>query len=919
MSGRSHIAHWIALAVAVGYSTPIQAEPVAGEGVQFSYDDQDTPTASGPDKDFPGIEKIFKNPALQSGLASGADAINRSIDSLMESVFYSLLDNKLVYQFNDNVFISLNLTRDVYSTSTGEYVVADRASFGPGFVQELGKVHGIPINFGSEAGVEVLDIYLTTDGKRVAEQQDLPWWRRTLNNWFGVLPILSAILPPSFNPNELYDPFHQLETPFSFPKSVDSFKRMPIGTIRSYSLSGGVHLGVDLGAGFIDKKTKSAIAALPGISAGLPYSVFKTGEHRINVLKRSENLAWVGLTDLKRTGHVLSPLIGAPLYFLTGTIPYWKGFKVNFFPLDVELSQALVDRFDQLYAYDLSNPWAQTAYLDAIKGDFTSSAYLTAQERKDGVKTGVLYLFTREKSGVEAGRRSSQNLAVLRHQREHSRSLAESKITDSRGTYYVLESNTDTNDELWNILVGSSENKVHQDSLLTVQRVEEKATGTEAQIRYVFSETANPIGLTLTLNIADRFLTTLDYRRYLAAIESFTRLPLNGMPEFNLVSAPRLKAFREQSALGTPRNQSFVIHPMEQHLGDFSATATIFVSTAVLEEVLRLGEPKWWEAFAQAYDQEEPERWKSINRDRDLMLQGRWLPASLLYPLRAINVRSPAVDAIREITERVAGLKRLSMAQDPLDARNALHSFFNSDYPERTARALLSMVDPEKFPRSVSFYAKPKGDGTDELKELYRSINGKIVRSRLPQPIQERYGWLKEKLGEFSPTAVRERRNRPHIGRIFVETVVPKAAVKPKVSKATKGIKPELPDETRRVRVRLHVKNMSPVLNGRFFVRIEQAGRLALGKLVLAEEVLNLPASVGEPGERLAPDTLPYDFYLNGSESPFQGMMYDRAMAGGGGDFTVSLSASIDGVVFSDERQFKFRFSDGKLMKPLEE
>ena len=40
-----------------------------------------------------GVFGIFDNPALASGLANGAEALNNSVTTLMDSIFYDLLDN----------------------------------------------------------------------------------------------------------------------------------------------------------------------------------------------------------------------------------------------------------------------------------------------------------------------------------------------------------------------------------------------------------------------------------------------------------------------------------------------------------------------------------------------------------------------------------------------------------------------------------------------------------------------------------------------------------------------------------------------------------------------------------------------------------------------------------------------------------
>ena len=77
------------------------------------------------------------------------------------------------------------------------------------------------------------------------------------------MPLLELILPPSFNVNEMYDPFHRVEVPFTFPLSIETARSMDLGSIKSYSISGGINLGVELGVGihgFKDQVTSGASA-----------------------------------------------------------------------------------------------------------------------------------------------------------------------------------------------------------------------------------------------------------------------------------------------------------------------------------------------------------------------------------------------------------------------------------------------------------------------------------------------------------------------------------------------------------------------------------------------------------------------------------------------------------------------------------
>jgi hypothetical protein len=204
---------------------PITSKPQAPTAAEttstiIEYDDS-TPDESDITSVRP-IERLFKNPIFASGISSGADAINQSIETLMESLFYNLMDNKLKWPLTDSANINLGFTRDVFNARSGAYVVVDRFGIGPDYSRELYRYNGIPVTLGANQSTDVYDIYLRNDPMRVIDNKNLPWWRIATNNWFGALPLLEAILPPSFNPNEMYDPLKRLESPFTFPLSIPS-------------------------------------------------------------------------------------------------------------------------------------------------------------------------------------------------------------------------------------------------------------------------------------------------------------------------------------------------------------------------------------------------------------------------------------------------------------------------------------------------------------------------------------------------------------------------------------------------------------------------------------------------------------------------------------------------------------------------
>ena len=312
------IASWLLIASpAWGQSDEAEVGPKETTSVQITFDESDSEDNS--QSIAPPIEQLFKNPALSAGLASGADAINRSVESLLDALFYSLLDNDLRYDMTDHSWFSANLQRDVFSAPSGAYIVVDRIDMGPRYSREMWRVHDIPVTLGVEGSVEVLQIYLRSDGMRLAEQSELPVWRRLVNNWFGLLPLASALLPPSFNENELYDPLRQAATPFIFPLEIETFYDMPVGSIRSYAISGGATYSLGF-EGLIDKTTRDALETLEGLKESLPYQIFVRGEHRINVLRRGEHKAWVGMSKINRAGHSISTVLGNTLFLLSGSI-----------------------------------------------------------------------------------------------------------------------------------------------------------------------------------------------------------------------------------------------------------------------------------------------------------------------------------------------------------------------------------------------------------------------------------------------------------------------------------------------------------------------------------------------------------------------------------------------------------------------
>lgn len=877
----------------------------------------------------PPIEQLFQNPAIASGLASSADAINRSVESLMDSLFYSILDNEKNLHITDEAWFSTSLKRDVYSTPSGSYVVMDRFQLGPRYAKELWRIHDIPISLGIDGTVEVMQVYLRTDGMRLAEQQELSPLRRWVNNWFGLLPLAATVLPPSFNQNELYDPVTQLKTPFSFPLDLEGFQTMPVGSIRSYAISGGIQVAADI-AGAQGVSTRDALDKAFGMTLTMPYAIFKRGEHRINVLRRGEYSAWVGVKDLNRLGHSLSPLAGTTYHVFHGALAarlfdwdwVWKGVPLAVLPMDMSYEQAVADLFDQVYEYDLQNPSALDAYEAAVKGDFVPSRlrYLDAKEK--GLDTGVAFHFSRIQDRNENVSRNGPNVAVYKRERARDHSESEIEITDPDGKFYVLESALGIEDKTWDVLVGEEQGRVQHTLEMKVRRVMEKpeaegenalqkdlANVTDEPYSYAFEADPDPYRLTIGLNIQDRYVDVVEYYSYVDDLRFFSGLDLQNVPALKLRDPAEQEARRRSVYFSEPTDFVKEVHVTATYLGRFGAQATMTFSTEELDRILATPEDEVWAAFARAFGMDE-KVWRDPAERASYGYQMRWFGAFFLYPTRLLNVRIAPADAIKEATNAVKQLAAIKQATTPLEKLDGFQKLLDTDHPRHLARALLELSDKEKVPRRVSFSAQPKGSARHEVKTEYGRLNNMIFRAGPPFPEPGRYARAQAKLANFFLDQPLQAQARPHISGIEVKTRTVPASVRSLEDDPSVG--GELNRDTKHVFLEVTANGLDAAGPAKVYVRVEQAGRIKIGKLELAEKVLDLtPADLrSSDGEDQR-----YQFYLTGPLSPLSNFMLNQAV-GSGDEFLVTLAVSREGAIWSDERAVEFRFHRGQLTPP---
>jgi hypothetical protein len=853
------------------------------------------------------IERLFKNPVFASGISSGADAINHSIDSLMESLFYGMLDNKIAWPLTGSSSINLNATRDVFSARSGAYVVVDRLGIGPSYSRELYRYNDIPVTLGAHQSSDVYDIHLRTDPMRVNENRTLSWWRVAVNNWFGVLPILEAVLPPSFNANEMYDPLNRVQSPFTFPLSIESAKSMDIGSIKSYAISGGVNLGIDTAQGMHGFKDQ-VFTGPNSLDFKLPLSVFRTGEYRINVLKKDTNAVWVGLSDMNRLGQRIETKLGKTYYLLSKTIPLWKGMPAPIFPIDFAIEEAIGDLFSHVYAFDLRNSEAQSAYLEAVHGNFAAAHVSWLRAREDKLDTGVVYFYTKKERRFETSVATGHNVFVKNKRTNRTHSDAEIEITDDTDKYYILEAKEDSDRGQWDMLTGRAEEKISLQADLLVRKVVEKEnTENSLKSRYEFVATENPIDLSFSLSITDKFVETEDLAEYLAELRQFTMLATNGVPRFD-VREPDLLAKRRRAAYFLQdQGPEQLLHVTPTHLGRFEGYASIKLTNDQLSEIAGKPRGELWLAFCKAFGVTKA---KTCSKWEQSLLTRNFYRITSLFskPMRLVDYKWKTADTVNEVEESIAALKKFNKFKSPEQRQAALREFFATEYPIERVHALLSLLDLSQVPRSIELESQPKGNASDSVKDRFRKINGLRFSGEAAFPPPARYDSNKAIESKFDPANLAFTGSKPVIKKIslYRDDVDERAQKFKAKNKRMKDSDSEHPI----LIVKLGISKLKSPEFVHVYAKLEQAGKVQLAKLKLFEDVIDIP--IANDLDFAGPDRVNVQVRLSGPQSVLANMISEDSLSSGG-EFRLTVAASGNSLLWSDEKTLEFRLLNGRL------
>lgn len=821
---------------------------------------------------LPRFDQVFENPFLIQSLNAGSQVANTAFDSLLEGVFYHLLDNKFTQKITGTVSLDESLTRQVFTTGQGKYVIADRINIGPSYKQNIAKIFKkLPTSLVANTGIDLVSIYLRSDPQRVLEKNTLPTWRYWFNMWFGVIPFLEYVLPPSFDPNQLYDPLREIESPFSFPIDLDSFKKMEVGSIQSYAFQGTVAIPINID-GFLSPYIVEKLGKM-NLNVSVPYTLFAQGEYRINVLKKNDRIAWVGLSKLKRGGHSLAGFAGTTIYLLAnslGSLP-WSGVPAQFSPLDISIVEAIADKYDQIYEFDLGNPQAVPHFQSAIAGNFDFGL-------ESKLPDGVRFHFSQTSLSRESEKKNSKNfILIYKAATNDLLTKSEIKIRDDRGEFYVLENTSSYNDTHFNILTGERTIDLSNELNLNVEK-ERESNFLLDDPRYVyrFHHTMKPYQLILKFQIKDRFADVSEFYKYIDLLKKITRLPMDGIPEIPLITEKNIIRRQKRAFFSAPNENSFNLHPTNSLVGKFNANAIVIFDSNDLKQILgkKLNEIK--RTFYASYGRDESDDLAPFFE------YSRYLAA---YPLRVFNYKSKNNDAYREITKAYSTLSQINPDSLPIDILSAFNRLFTTDYPYELISAFYDLCDVEKIPRSATLYISPSGDIEDTTKKALTDLNGKTFASSAKFPEQERYRVAKSKLNAFVPGSFTVEQKAPKMGKVHLS-----------------------PEQI----LRVSLDKKDPPVRKRFFVYVRSLSRFKITESNIGTKLIEIDAT------KVAPDTVVYEIPLFVRGTP----LYELINAENLDDdtrYSIAISASEMEGPWSEELTTTVLYKNGKFELSNEE
>jgi hypothetical protein len=315
------------------------------------------------------LYQIVDSPALRHLLSAGTIAANKAVTNAMDALFYSLLDRTWPISRTRFAVLNTGIERKLTALSNNTYLVVDRMMIGPSLARPI--LPPTPLGIGStlSSGAYFYEFYIVSDPERVAFSNAKTKNLFSVANWFGILPLLTRILPPSFDANELYNPLRVFKTPLKVPLTKNDLAEMPENSMRSYAIKGSIGFPIEH-KWILDRLPE--IASKTALTPGVPVNFYADAMARVTVQKQPNSKYRVSLSHINTEGQSIGLEIGKTFYAfgLAAGKFSWKGLPIPIFPLKSSIDQTLFQEFSQIRDIDLTNDLPDKIISEALTGNF---------------------------------------------------------------------------------------------------------------------------------------------------------------------------------------------------------------------------------------------------------------------------------------------------------------------------------------------------------------------------------------------------------------------------------------------------------------------------------------------------------------------------------------------------------------------
>ena len=179
--------------------------------------------------------------------------------------------------------------------------------------------------------------------------------------------------------------WNMLVNPFRLPLTERAARKMDIGEISSYDLSGYLQFGMGVGFGLAPVDPLYIGNSFNPLNINASLTSYIKGNFRVSVMKESENKVLVKVSKLRGAGLNGNVRLGTGSFKpLSGIVVIEGLLDLSVVPFNISVSKGWEKRFDVGYRFDLDDPDAVEAYLKAVMGRMKLAEELSL--KKEGVE-----------------------------------------------------------------------------------------------------------------------------------------------------------------------------------------------------------------------------------------------------------------------------------------------------------------------------------------------------------------------------------------------------------------------------------------------------------------------------------------------------------------------------------------------------